>query len=146
PAMSGNECARRLKEMLPHLIIVMVTGLDDPRTIDLARECGADQFLPKPFTARQFLAVLTLCLPRPKPQVAQSPLSGEGARRRGLRGRPLTARENRLMEYMAEGLPYKEIAEQTGVSRSAVHGMRNNIFKKLGVTNKVEAIRRWKNN
>ena len=47
PGMNGIECARHLKVMLPHLVIVMVTGFDDPRMIDLARECGADQFLPK---------------------------------------------------------------------------------------------------
>jgi len=83
----------------------MVTGLDDPRTIRLARECGADQFLPKPFTASQFLAMLSYCLPRPKPQLANPPPSGKGARQRGLRRRPLTPRQNRLMEYMAQGFP-----------------------------------------
>src|SRR5256885_656036 len=49
PGMSGIECTRRLKALLPRLIIVMITGFDDPRTIDLARECGADGFLAKPF-------------------------------------------------------------------------------------------------
>src|SRR2546425_12666814 len=48
--MSGIESTRRLKALLPHIIIVIITGLDDPRTIDLARECGADGFLAKPFT------------------------------------------------------------------------------------------------
>ena len=33
PGMSGIECARRLKALLPHLIIVMITGLDDPRQL-----------------------------------------------------------------------------------------------------------------
>ena len=50
------------------------------------------------------------------------------------------------MEHMAAGLPYKTIAKETGVSKSAVHHMTTNIFKKLGVTNKVDAIRKWKNN
>ena len=146
PGMSGIEAARRLKGLMPHLIIVMVTGLHDPRTINLARECGADGFLAKPFTPGQFLDTLSFYAPRPKSQVAQPLPSGEGARHRGLRGRALTPRENRLMEHMAQGLPYKTIAEETGVSKSAVHHMTTNIFKKLGVTNKVDAIRKWKNN
>ena len=145
PGMSGMECTRRLKALLPRLIIVIVTGLDDPRTIDLARECGANGFLAKPFTCGRFLDTLSFFVPRRKSQVAQPP-SGEGARHRGLRGRALTPRENRLMEHMAQGLPYKTIAEETGVSESAVHHMATNIFKKLGVTNKVDAIRKWKNN
>jgi len=146
PGMSGIECTRQLKALMPQVIIVMISGLDDPRTIDLARECGASAFLAKPFTPGRFLDTLSFFVPRRKSQVAQPPTSGEAARHRGLRGRPLTARENRLMEYMAQGLPYKEIAEKTGVSLSAVNGMRGRIFKKLGVTNKVEAIRKWRNN
>src|SRR5438093_2392726 len=121
PGMNGIECARRLKAMLPHLVIVMVTGFDDPRTIDLARECGADQFLPKPFTSRQLLTMLSFCIPRPKLKTAKAEPSEKGASHRGIRGRPLTTRENRVMEYMAEGLPYKTIAEKTGVSKSAVN-------------------------
>lgn len=145
PGMSGIECARHLKALNPHLVIVMFTGLDDPRTINLARECGAYAFLVKPFTAGQFVATLSFCVPRAKVEIAKPQPSGMVAGYRRLRGRPLTARENRLMEYTDEGLPYKEIAANTGVSKSAVHGMRDHIFKKLGVTNKVEAIRSWKN-
>ena len=145
PGMSGIETARRLKAMMPHLIIVMITGFDVPRAIDLAREC-ADRFPPKPFTAAHLLATLSYCIPHPKVEPAKPQPSGKGASHRATRGRSLTARENRLMEYMARGLPYKEIATLTGVSESAVHHMRSRIFKKLGVTNKVEAIRKWKNN
>ena len=48
------------------------------------------------------------------------------------------------MEYMDAGLLYKEIADKTGVSESAVHHMQSRIFKKLGATNKIEALRKWK--
>jgi DNA-binding NarL/FixJ family response regulator len=139
--MSGIECARRLKALLPHLVVVMVTGVDDRRTINLTRECGADAFLAKPFTAGQFLATLSFCAPGPKVE----PSERQSGRKGRLRGRSLTTRESKLMEYLAEGLLYKEIADRTGVSESAVHHMLSRIFKKLGVTNKVEAIRKWKN-
>ncbi len=146
PGMSGIECARRLTALLPHLIIVMITGLDDPRTIDLARESGAGRFVPKPFTASHLLATLSFCIPRPKARITKPQPSGKGASHRGHRGRPLTARENRLMEYMSEGLTYKAIADTTGVSESAVHHMVTRIFRKLEVTNKIDAVRKWKNN
>jgi len=144
PGISGIECTRRLKSLLPDLIIVMGTGLDDPRTIDLVRESGADRFLPKPFTAAQFLATLSFCVPGPKSQIAPQLPSGRWGRHRGLSATSLTARENRLMEFMDAGLLYKEIADRTGVSESAVHHMQSRIFKKLGVTNKIEALRKWK--
>jgi NarL family two-component system response regulator LiaR len=143
PGMSGIECARRLKALLPHLIIVMVTGLDDPRTIALARECGADRFLPKPFTAGHLLATLSFCVPRSKVETAKRPQSGKRARQPGLCGRSLTDRENELMQLLSEGLQYKEIADKWGVSVSAVHGMQHRVFQKLGVTNARKAIRKW---
>jgi len=148
PGMSGIECARRLKALLPHLVIVMVTGFADPRTINLARANGADEFLAKPFSSGQCLAALLFCLQRAKSKVAEPPPSspnGKRPRHRGFGGRSLTARENNLMENMAEGRPYKEIAARTGVSESAVHHMVTRIFRKLGATNKTEAIRKWEN-
>ncbi|PYJ96032.1 MAG: hypothetical protein DME23_21890 [Verrucomicrobia bacterium] len=144
PGMSGIECTRRLKALMPHLILVMVTGLHDLWAIDLARECGADGFLPKPFTAEELLATLSSSIPRLKLETAEPPPSGKGTSHPGLRGRSLTAREIQMLEYMAEGLLYKEIADRTGVSESAVHHMQSHIFKKLGATNKIEAIRKWK--
>jgi len=145
PGMSGIECARRLKTLRPHLIVVMVTGVDDRRTINLTRECGADAFLAKPFTAEQFFGTLLFCLPRlrlDEPRPSPTPKNGQQS---GLRGHRLTDRENGLMEYVAEGLLYKEIADRTGVSESAVHHMLSRIFKKLGVMNRTEAIRKWRN-
>lgn len=145
PDMSGSECTRRLKALLPHVIIVMVTGLGDPRTINLTRQCGADRCLPKPFTAAHVLATLSFCIPRPEVKIAKPEPSGKASGHRGRRGRPLTARENRVMDYLAEGYLYKEIADRTGVSESAVHHMLSRIFKKLGVMNRTEAILQWKN-
>ena len=77
PGMSGTESTRRLKSLLPHLTIVMITGLDDPRTINLARECGADGFLAKPFTAGQLLVALSFCSLRSKPEAVAAQSSGE---------------------------------------------------------------------
>ena len=144
PGMSGTESTRRLKSLLPHLTIVMITGLDDPRTINLARECGADAFLAKPFTPGRFLDTLSFFVPRPKSQVAQPPPSGEGARHRGLRGRPLTDRENEFMKYLALGLPYKQIADRMSVGFWRVHQLQRQVFKKLGAQNGIEAVRRWR--
>src|SRR5439155_23890799 len=97
-------------------------------------------------TASQLRTTLSFCIPRPTALFAKPQPSGKGASHRGHRGGPLTARENRLMEYMSEGLTYKAIADRTGVSESAVHHMVTRIFRKLEVTNKIDAVRKWKNN
>src|SRR5438034_7951201 len=127
PGMSGIECTRRLKALLPHLIIIMVTGLDDPRTINLARECGADRFLPKPFTSAHFLATLSYCIPRSQLQSAEAQPSGTGQRQRGSRGQPLTDRENEFIKYLAEGLPHKQIADRMGVGFWRVHRLQRQV-------------------
>jgi len=142
--MSGIECTRRLKALLPHLIIVMVGRLDDPRTISMMGQCGVDEFLVKPFSPEQLVATMSLLLMRSQSEIRQRQPSGQGASRSGLPGRSLTPRQNRLMEYMAKGLPYKEIAARTGVSEAAVHGMRRRVFRTYGATNKTEALQKWK--
>lgn len=143
PGMSGIECARRLKALLPHLIIIMVTGLDDPRTINLARECGADGFLAKPFSPGQFLATLSFCMPRAKAVTAKLQPSTKGANHQGLRGRALTARENEFMKNLAQGLLFKEIAAKMGVSFWVIHNLQRDAYRKLQARNRTEAISKW---
>ena len=55
----------------------------------------------------------------------------------------LTVRENQFMGFLSEGLLYKEIAVALGVSYSAVHKHQHNIFEKLHLSNRSEAIRAW---
>ena len=143
PGMSGIESARRLKALLPHLIIVMVTGLDDPRTINLARECGAEGFLPKPFTAGQLMTTLSFYFPRSTVKVTEPQTSGKRARRGATSSPALSKRENEVMRCFAKGLYYKEIASELGISYSAVHKHQHNIFVKFHVGNSREAIRKW---
>ncbi len=47
------------------------------------------------------------------------------------------------MERLAQGLLYKEIADNLNVSYSAVHKLQHKIFLKLQVTNRTEAVVKW---
>jgi Response regulator containing a CheY-like receiver domain and an HTH DNA-binding domain len=55
----------------------------------------------------------------------------------------LTQREIDVMGLLAHGLLYKEIADELGISYSAVHKHQHKIFKKLGLNNRSEATRKW---
>ena len=55
----------------------------------------------------------------------------------------LTAREIEVLQYLAKGLLYKEIADKMGVSFSIVHKLQHKIFVKLHVGNRTEAINNW---
>lgn len=55
----------------------------------------------------------------------------------------LTARENEVIRCFSYGLLYKETADRLRISYSAVHKHQHKAFRKLGATNRSEAIRTW---
>jgi DNA-binding NarL/FixJ family response regulator len=64
PGLSGNECARRLRNFRPNLVIIMISGFEHPDASAQAQEAGADAYLTKPFSLDRFLETLTACLHR----------------------------------------------------------------------------------
>jgi DNA-binding NarL/FixJ family response regulator len=52
----------------------------------------------------------------------------------------LSSRENEILQFLAKGLLYKEIAEQLGISTSTVRQHIHKIYEKLHVQNRTEAI------
>ena len=52
----------------------------------------------------------------------------------------LTSREIEVMERLAQGLLYKEIADHMNVSYAAVHKLQHKIYLKLHVSNRTEAV------
>ena len=58
--------------------------------------------------------------------------------------RPLSGRENEVMKHLRQGLLYKEIADKMGISFTAVHKLQHKIFLKLQVSNRTEAVNKWK--
>ena len=55
----------------------------------------------------------------------------------------LTVRENDVIRCFSCGLLYKETADELRMSYSAVHKHQHKAFRKLGVANRTEAIRKW---
>ncbi len=61
PGMNGMQCARRLKSVLPDLVIIMISGFDHPNALAEALEAGAEGYLTKPFSVESFLSILNRC-------------------------------------------------------------------------------------
>ena len=97
----------------------------------------------RPFTLEQCLAELRFAVGRSGSGAAGSsavdalspPASNEWLR--------LTRREHEVMRCFARGLLYKEVADELGISYSAVNKHQHNIFLKLHVTNRTEAAKKW---
>lgn len=137
-ATSGIECLRRLKEILPELVVVLVTGVTDGETMAQAAAAGADGYLAKPFSLDQCLTTLRFAVHRS--HASRPPVIVRDGKPRP----QLTKREMEVMIGLAKGLLYKEIADQLGISFSAVHKHQHKIFMRLHVSNRTEAISKWR--
>ena len=106
PGMSGIEGARRLKDVLPGLVVIFVTGLSDAATMIEASQAGGDDFLVKPLDAARCLVTIRFAIARKRSQDIK-------ACKAGLRQIvPLKHRESQVMACIAGGLRNKEIAWQ----------------------------------
>jgi DNA-binding NarL/FixJ family response regulator len=106
---------------------------------------GADAYLVKPINAEQCLATLIFLghgrtrLNREVRMTPQRMLPSDSSEVSWL----LSPREGQVLKGLADGLLYKEISVKLGISYSAVHKYQHNLFQKLQVTNRSEAIRCW---
>lgn len=139
PGIDGIECTKQLKQSLREVKIIVVTSAHDSHSIDEALRAGADRYLIKPITPEQCLATLKFIFV-PERNGKESKHSHETAT---IPFVELTPREKEILNLLARGLLYKEIAHELGTSFSAVHKHQHKIFKKLRVNNRSEAIRKW---
>ena len=143
PAMSGIECVARLKQLLPDVLVIMVTVYEDPDRIFSALRAGASGYLLKRSAPEQVLTAIR--------DVGKggAPMSGEIARKviQYFRNQStvsselenLTAREKDVLELVAYGLANKEIASRMHVSIDAVRWHLKHIYSKLHVHSRTEA-------
>ncbi len=135
--MSGIECARRLKDVLPGVLVIFVSGLFDAVTTTEALKAGGDDYLVKPLSIAQLLVTIRIGLWRRK---------GDGPKSKNDSARQtpsLTQREKAVMESLVSGLLYKEMAEQLKCSHAVIKKLQHSAFLKLGVTKNTDAVRCW---
>jgi len=144
PGMSGVEGARILKDRFPKLLILMNTVYDDDERIFEALCAGASGYLLKKMSPAELLESVKVAIQ------GGAPMSPEVARRvislfREIRPRErvdyqLTPHEIRLLQMLAEGHSYKTAAARLGVTAKTVSFHLQNIYGKLQVHSKSEAV------
>lgn len=147
PRMSGIECVARLKNMMPHLQIVILTGVDDDELVFPALEAGADGYLLKRTKPADLRAALLDVLS------GGAPMTSEIARRVvesfRAKGRhrdvsvSLTAREEEVLVLLSKGYSNKEIADRLALSVETVRSHLKHIYEKLHVRCRAEAVARY---
>jgi DNA-binding NarL/FixJ family response regulator len=147
PKMSGIECVARLKAKLPDLPIVMLTVFEDSDKVFKALEAGACGYLVKRMPPQDLLEALR------QVQTGGAPMTGRVARmvvqsfqRMGASKKEtenLTPRELEILELLAKGDLCKEIADKLGLSLRTVHTHLKNIYEKLHVRSRTQAVLKY---
>jgi len=151
PGMDGVECVRRLVEQMPDASILMLTVHDQDEPIFNSLEAGACGYLHKPLRADELVAAIR------EVNAGGSPMTSNIARRvvrafakpgpakppGAAKDAELTERERTVLEFMAQGYLYKEIADEMGVSWHTVHTHIRHIYEKLHVRSRTEAVAKF---
>ena len=136
---------RTLRERFPGHAILGLGANADPHVVSRALFVGADGFVDKNIELEEFLAALKSAgdeeMVIAGPAAASVGKIAEGIERRRSVGLRLTRREREVLAVAAEGLTAREIAERLGVRERTVTTHLARIYGKLGVGNRLAALR-----
>ena len=148
PQLNGIEATALIKQKYPQIKIIMLTVFDDDENIFTAIQSGADGYLLKETSSAELYnailqtleggAAMTPSIALKTLNLLRSPLSLKANDTE--ENVKLTGREVEVLEQLAAGLPYTSIADNLFLSPSTVRRHIENIYKKLQVHSKVEAI------
>ena len=141
PEMNGIEVARRLTQDHPDVRVLMVSAYDEDVYIRSALEAGAAGYLSK--TAPGDELVQAVRAVAGGTNVLQSGLMARLliSSRRPERGvADLTERELEVLSLLAEGLHNRELAARMNIGTRTVDRLCDNIYAKLGVSSRTEAV------
>jgi DNA-binding NarL/FixJ family response regulator len=144
PDSSGAEVTARLKSLMPHISVVILTVYNDADHIFKALRAGADGYLLKQATAGEILEAVT------EAHRGGAPMTSEIARKviavfHEPKPAPtvtetLAPREREILELVANGYANKEIADKLAITLSTVCWYLHEIYKKLHVQSRVQAV------
>jgi len=142
PGMSELDGFFAVRRRHPNLPIVIVSGVNDPRTIRALLDGGARGYIPKLASSEQLMEGLrrvlrgevylpdALFIPDPETSASGGAESG-----------PLTSRQLQILPLLAEGMPNKRIAEALGVTEGTVKQHLKDLFRRLNARNRTQAVK-----
>ena len=144
--LNGVECVRRLKPLVPATQIIMLTVYQNTEHIFNALAAGATGYMLKQTPPPELLAAIK------EVHEGGSPMSSHIARKivQSFQRPPapksdadtysLSPREAEVLDLLAKGFLYKEIADAMHVSYATVHTHIRHIYEKLHVRSRTEAV------
>lgn len=142
PGMDGLAGLRHLRQRRPELKIAIMSGDASVETARSAMEAGANGFIPKTMTGEAIFHALRLVLAGERYIPAAFAEMDRPAGDNAAGTVALTPQERGVMHELATGKSNKEIARTLGVEVSTVTFHLTNLYHKLGVAGRMQAVRR----
>ena len=153
PVMNGVEATEQVKALYPHVKIIMLTVFDNDDLVFDAIQAGADGYLLKDIQPEllkngvectvQGGAAMTPSIALKTLRLLRNPMAQERHVEQDFK---LSDREVDVLEQLSSGLSYTKIAANLFLSPSTVRKHIENIYKKLQVHSKIEAVEKARNN
>jgi DNA-binding NarL/FixJ family response regulator len=144
PGMSGTQCVKKLKEKMPGLQCMMLTVYENSDRIFAALSAGACGYLLKSTPPERLLEAIQ------DMQSGGSPMSSHIARKVVQAFHPgsnnsnlieqLSAREQQVLDLLAEGCAYKQIASELDLSMGTIRTYIRSMYEKLHVNSRTQAV------
>lgn len=143
PKLNGIEATRRVKKEFPHTRVLMLTAYDDDPYIFAALQAGANGYLLKTARSDELVhAVHAIAAGESalSPSVTKKLVARATSSSPGEVIEPLTEREMEILRFAAKGLGNKQIGAALSISDRTVQGHLANIYAKLHVSTRTEAV------
>lgn len=147
PKLDGIEATRRIKALCPAVAVLVLSAYDDDQFVFGLLEAGAAGYLLKSVRGREIVDAIRAVDAGESvlhPSVARKVLNRfASVSSRAQRKKPLellTDREMEVMRLVTKGLSNKDIADELCLSVRTVQGHLANIFNKLRVSSRTEAV------
>ena len=146
PKLSGVEATRKIKKINPMTSVLILTAYESDELVISLLEMGASGYLLKNACAEELIQAIkaidtgeSVLHPQVIAKILRS-VDHKLTRGRQLQESPISDRELEILKLVARGMNNKEIARELTVSVPTVKAHLSNIFNKLAVSSRTEAI------
>jgi DNA-binding NarL/FixJ family response regulator len=138
PGVDGLTCLEQIRENHPDVKVVVLSMSTDPSVIQAALKRGASAYVVKSVNPMDLPSVLRQAIEGTVFSAVGLEESGESESARDL---GLTSREVTIIQALSRGLSNQAIGKELWVAEQTVKFHLTNIYRKLGVANRTEAVR-----